>query len=91
MSDAALDVVEFLLTTSVYSDDRTLDENDLPPSYRRVFWTGGTGSNESEDDSEDESDTSLIAVKASLARSRQPPALLERQPASTSPGTPSQS
>ncbi|OVE84969.1 ATP-binding protein [Natronolimnobius baerhuensis] len=58
MSDAALDVVEFLLTTSVYSDDRTLDENDLPPSYRRVFWTGGTGSNESEDDSEDESDTS---------------------------------
>ncbi|MEY7848827.1 ATP-binding protein [Natrarchaeobius sp. A-rgal3] len=41
MSDAALDVVEFLLTTSVYSDDRTLDENDLPPSFRRVFWTGG--------------------------------------------------
>ncbi|WP_254531698.1 ATP-binding protein [Natrinema gelatinilyticum] len=41
MSDAALDVVEFLLTTSVYSDDRTLDENDLPPSYRRVYWTGG--------------------------------------------------
>ncbi|WP_137289342.1 ATP-binding protein [Natronorubrum halophilum] len=40
MSDAALDVVEFLLTTSVYSDDRTLDENDLPPSFRRVFWTG---------------------------------------------------
>ncbi|QCS41377.1 ATP-binding protein [Natrinema versiforme] len=41
MSDAALDVVEFLLTTSVYSDDRTLDENDLPPSFRRVYWTGG--------------------------------------------------
>ncbi|ELY45049.1 ATP-binding protein [Natronorubrum sulfidifaciens] len=41
MSDAALDVVEFLLTTSVYSDDRTLDENDLPPSFRRVFWSGG--------------------------------------------------
>ncbi|QFU82521.1 ATP-binding protein [Natronorubrum aibiense] len=41
MSDAALDVVEFLLTTSVYSDDRTLDENDLPPSVRRVYWTGG--------------------------------------------------
>ncbi|RQH02016.1 ATP-binding protein [Natrarchaeobius oligotrophus] len=39
MSDAALDVVEFLLTTSVYSDDRTLDENDLPPSFRQVFWT----------------------------------------------------
>ncbi|RQG93287.1 ATP-binding protein [Natrarchaeobius halalkaliphilus] len=43
MSDAALDVVEFLLTTSVYSDDRTLDENDLPPAFRRVFWTGGDG------------------------------------------------
>jgi ATP-dependent 26S proteasome regulatory subunit len=42
MSDAALDVVEFVLTTSVYSDDRTLDENDLPPAYRRVFWTGGS-------------------------------------------------
>jgi ATP-dependent 26S proteasome regulatory subunit len=41
MSDAALDVVEFVLTTSVYSEDRTLDENDLPPTYRRVFWTGG--------------------------------------------------
>ncbi|WP_435551836.1 ATP-binding protein [Natrinema sp. CGMCC1.2065] len=41
MSDAALDVVEFLLTTSVYSDDRTLDENDLPPAFRRVYWTGG--------------------------------------------------
>ena len=41
MSTAALDVVEFLLTTSVYSDDRTLDENDLPPSFRRVYWTGG--------------------------------------------------
>ncbi|MCU4743814.1 ATP-binding protein [Natronoglomus mannanivorans] len=41
MTDLALDVVEFLLTTSVYSDDRSLDENDLPPSYRRVFWTGG--------------------------------------------------
>ncbi|RQG96443.1 ATP-binding protein [Natrarchaeobius chitinivorans] len=51
MSDAALDVVEFLLTTSVYSDDRTLDENDLPPSYRRVFWSsGGTGDEGSDDD-----------------------------------------
>ncbi|MFC4542649.1 ATP-binding protein [Halosolutus amylolyticus] len=48
MSDAALDVVEFLLTTSVYSDDRRLDENDLPPSYRRVYWTGGVDDDESE-------------------------------------------
>ncbi|MFC4990237.1 MULTISPECIES: ATP-binding protein [Saliphagus] len=40
MSDAALDVVEFLLTTSVYSADRSLDANDLPPRIRRVFWSG---------------------------------------------------
>ncbi|WP_049922206.1 ATP-binding protein [Halopiger djelfimassiliensis] len=51
MSDAALDVVEFLLTTSVYSDDRSLDENDLPPSFRRVFWTGGV------DDGDDDGHT----------------------------------
>ena len=51
MSDAALDVVEFLLTTSVYSDDRTLDENDLPPSYRRVFWTGGVENDGDDDES----------------------------------------
>ena len=43
MSDEALDVVEFLLTTSVYSDDRSLDENDLPPTIRRVYWTGTGG------------------------------------------------
>ena len=49
MSTAALDVVEFLLTTSVYSDDRTLDENDLPPSFRRVYWTGGVDESEDED------------------------------------------
>ncbi len=40
MSTPALEVVEFLLTTRVYTDDRSLDENDLPPSIRRVFWTG---------------------------------------------------
>ncbi|TYL38408.1 AAA family ATPase [Natronococcus pandeyae] len=50
MSDAALDVVEFVLTTSVYSDDRTLDENDLPPSYRQVFWTGGSESSDDTDE-----------------------------------------
>jgi ATP-dependent 26S proteasome regulatory subunit len=38
MSDPALEVVEFLLTAHVYTDDRSLDENDLPPRYRRVFW-----------------------------------------------------
>jgi ATP-dependent 26S proteasome regulatory subunit len=41
MSDPALEVVEFLLTAHVYTDDRSLDENDLPPRYRRVFWAGG--------------------------------------------------
>jgi len=41
MTDAALDVVEFLLTARVYTEDRSLDEDDLPPAYRRVFWTGG--------------------------------------------------
>ena len=39
MSNRALEVVEFLLTAHLYNDDRTLDENDLPPRYRRVFWT----------------------------------------------------
>ncbi|APW97359.1 AAA family ATPase [Halobiforma lacisalsi AJ5] len=54
MSDAALDVVEFLLTTSVYSDDRTLDENDLPPSFRQVFWTGGSGGSDAGSDGDDD-------------------------------------
>ena len=47
MNDPALEVVEFLLTAHVYTDDRSLDENDLPPRYRRVFWT---------DEGEDEED-----------------------------------
>jgi ATP-dependent 26S proteasome regulatory subunit len=38
MSDRALDVVEFLLTAHIYSENRQLDSNDLPPRYRRVFW-----------------------------------------------------
>lgn len=42
MSNAALDVVEFLLTTEVFDESRALDENDLPPRYRRVFWSDGT-------------------------------------------------
>lgn len=43
MSDRALEVVEFLLTAHFYTEDRKLDENDLPPRYRRVFWTDGEG------------------------------------------------
>jgi ATP-dependent 26S proteasome regulatory subunit len=39
MSNRALEVVEFLLTAHLYTEDRDLDENDLPPRYRRVFWT----------------------------------------------------
>jgi len=40
-SEAALDVVEFLLTAHVYTEQRALDENDLPPRYRSVYWTDG--------------------------------------------------
>ncbi|TQQ80210.1 ATP-binding protein [Halonotius roseus] len=39
MSDPALTVVEFLLTTRVYNETRSLDENDLPPRFRQVFWS----------------------------------------------------
>jgi len=39
MSDPALTVVEFLLTTHVYNETRSLDANDLPPRFRQVFWT----------------------------------------------------
>jgi ATP-dependent 26S proteasome regulatory subunit len=46
MSDRPLDVVEFLLTAHIYSENRQLDANDLPPRYRRVFWA------ESDDDDE---------------------------------------
>ncbi|MFB6180148.1 MAG: ATP-binding protein [Halorientalis sp.] len=41
MSNPELDVVEFLLTTAVYNGDRDLDEDDLPPAYRQVFWNDG--------------------------------------------------
>ncbi|QLD85263.1 ATP-binding protein [Natronomonas halophila] len=41
MSSPELDVVEFLLTASLYTENRDLDERDLPPRYRRVFWEDG--------------------------------------------------
>ncbi|WP_435196457.1 AAA family ATPase [Natronomonas sp. EA1] len=41
MSTPELDVVEFLLTAHLYTKHRDLDERDLPPQYRRVFWTDG--------------------------------------------------
>ncbi|WP_251329075.1 ATP-binding protein [Haloplanus pelagicus] len=49
MTDPALEVVEFLLTAHIYTDDRSLDEDDLPPRYRRVFWAD-------EDEADDEGD-----------------------------------
>ena len=39
MSDPAEDVVELLVTVHRYDEDRDLDADDLPPRYRRVFWT----------------------------------------------------
>jgi ATP-dependent 26S proteasome regulatory subunit len=41
MSSPELDVVEFLLTAAIYTEDTELDERDLPPRYRRVFWSEG--------------------------------------------------
>ena len=41
MDDGALDVVEFVLTAAVYTDDRELEPDDLPPAYRGVFWSDG--------------------------------------------------
>ncbi|MFW6017624.1 MAG: ATP-binding protein [Halapricum sp.] len=42
MSDAARDVIEFLLTATTYTDNRDLEPDDLPPAYRAVFWSDGT-------------------------------------------------
>ena len=50
MSDRALEVVEFLLTAHRYTEDRDLDGNDLPPRYRRVFWTEPSDDEESDDE-----------------------------------------
>ncbi|MFB6083575.1 MAG: ATP-binding protein [Halorientalis sp.] len=42
MSNPELEVVEFLLTTRAYNDDRELEPDDLPPAYRSVFWSDGS-------------------------------------------------
>ncbi|WP_458208309.1 ATP-binding protein [Haladaptatus sp. NG-SE-30] len=42
MNSGALDVIEFLLTAEIYSENQDLDENDLPPKIRQVFWHEGT-------------------------------------------------
>ncbi|WP_158055434.1 ATP-binding protein [Halorussus halophilus] len=54
MSDAAIDVVEFLLTASRYNDNRELDENDLLPRYRQVFWPDRTDQSDSDRPGRDE-------------------------------------
>jgi len=41
MTDPALDVVEFLLTAHTYTEEEELDEGDLPPRIRQVFWSDG--------------------------------------------------
>jgi AAA+ superfamily predicted ATPase len=38
MSNAALDVIELLLTATVYNDERAYEEEDLPPRVRSVYW-----------------------------------------------------
>jgi len=41
MSNDALSVVELLLTARHYTQTRDLDENDLPPRIRSVYWEDG--------------------------------------------------
>ncbi|MFB6353130.1 MAG: ATP-binding protein [Halobacteriales archaeon] len=41
MTDGALAVVELLLTARHYTDERSLDPNDLPPRIRKVYWSDG--------------------------------------------------
>ncbi|MFD1685176.1 ATP-binding protein [Halobellus litoreus] len=60
MTNRALEVVEFLLTAHLYSDNRDLDENDLPPRYRRVFWT------EPSEDDEDDDSPNVVGIERPL-------------------------
>jgi AAA+ superfamily predicted ATPase len=41
MSNDALSVIELLLTARHYTETRDLDENDLPPRIRSVYWEDG--------------------------------------------------
>ncbi|SDX79779.1 ATP-binding protein [Halobellus clavatus] len=61
MSNRALEVVEFLLTAHLYTEDRDLDENDLPPRYRRVFW-----SEPEDDDGDDEAESNVVGIERPL-------------------------
>ncbi|MFD1598708.1 ATP-binding protein [Halobellus rarus] len=60
MTNRALEVVEFLLTAHLYSENRDLDENDLPPRYRRVFWT------EPSEDDEDDDGPNVVGIERPL-------------------------
>jgi AAA+ superfamily predicted ATPase len=40
-TDPQVAVVEFVLTAAIYSEERTLSPDDLPPDYRAVFWSDG--------------------------------------------------
>ena len=60
MTNRALEVVEFLLTAHLYSENRDLDENDLPPRYRRVFWT------EPSEDDEDDDAPNVVGIERPL-------------------------
>jgi AAA+ superfamily predicted ATPase len=41
MSDPAFEVVEFVLTTAVYDESERFEPDDLPPAFRRPFWSEG--------------------------------------------------
>jgi len=41
MSDPAFDVVEFVLTAAVYNESERFEPDDLPPAFRRPFWSEG--------------------------------------------------
>ncbi|WP_181685706.1 ATP-binding protein [Halorhabdus salina] len=42
MTNPERDVVEFVLTAAIYTDQDDLEPDDLPPEYRAVFWEDGT-------------------------------------------------
>jgi AAA+ superfamily predicted ATPase len=41
MTDPERAIVEFVLTATVYSEQKSFDPDDLPPAYRAVFWHDG--------------------------------------------------
>ena len=65
MSDRALEVVEFLLTAHRYTEDRDLDGNDLPPRYRRVFWTEPSD-DDADADTEDSDEPNVVDIERPL-------------------------